>query len=487
MTTPDQDQDQDQDLIDMIAKATPETPVNEDHRETLRQQALAAYDQRNTEEATEPHNPLFKFTGATVMKIAACIALFAAVGFFAVTALSPAKALAFEDVAREILKIETASFDIASTITYADGTTEDEGTFKCVTKMPNLLRGKMPDGETMLIDFANDKMLVIDAKKKAALLMDGFLGFSEDDNLQKNLFGEIQDHLRNAENGGDFGEIKYETLGEKQINGAQAVGFRVLNPHAKIEDEEAEGLGFNTLDIWADAKTGGPVYLAYTMDLEDGSQIKSTFTNFVYNQNLDPKLFSFEAPEGYELIDGSDLTRVGKVFGDGSEIGKDIAEANKEAQEIADNIEANIEDIVKELQERNQRATSDDVIAALRAYAQQTGGTLPDTLESGPMIDAMVEAWEKANPGKPLFKAGSDTVAFNNEQLEQDYQTIQNAAIYLATLEATGGTYTYRGKGVNVDDERTPVLWMQSKGATAYTVIYNDFSVRDMNEGPDDQ
>lgn len=472
----------DQDLIDMIAKATPDIPVNEDHRDTLRRRVLDAYDQRDKD--LEPaHRPLFKFQGATFMKIAATFALLAAVGLFTITALTPTKTLAFEDVARAILKIETASFEITGTVTHADGTTYDDGTFKCVTKLPNLLRTETPEGDTMIIDFAKDKMLVFDSKKKVAMVMDQFFEFTEDDNLTKNLFGEVQEHLRNAEKGGDFGEIKYEKLGEKQIDGTQAIGFRVLNPDVKVEIEDDEALDFNTLDIWADAKTGGPITLVFTADLEDGSRVTSTFKNFAYNQDLNPKLFSFEAPEGYELIDGTDLSRVGQVFGDKGGIGEDITDAQKEAEALADDIE----DIVKKLQEKNQQPTSDDVIDALRAYARHTGGTLPDTLDSGPMIDAMLEAWEKINPGKPLFKEGSDTVMFDNEQLERDYQTILNAAMYLGTLEGSGGNYTYRGKGISVDDNRTPILWLQAKDAAGYTVIYNDFSWVDTNRGPDGQ
>jgi outer membrane lipoprotein-sorting protein len=477
MTNPDQD------LIDMITNATPEPPISDDHRERLRRQALEAYDERAVDSAPDTRpNPLFKIKGTTVMKFAASIALLSAIAFFAITALTPSKAIAFEDVAREILKIENARFEITSTITYADGTTEDEGTYKCVTKLPNLLRADMPQGDTMVIDFAKDKMLVIDPKKKAALVMDEFLQLSEDDNLQKNLFGEIQNHLRNAEKGGDFGAIKYENLGEKKINGTQAVGFRVLNPGANVEDEDADALGFNTLDIWADAKTGGPISLQFTLVLEDDSKVTSTFKNFVYNQELDPKLFSFEAPEGYELIDGNNLIRVGQVFGGEDEIGEGLADAQQEAEALADDIEVDIEALVKELQ-KHERATSKDVIEALRGYAEQTGGKLPDTLESGPMIDAMVEAWEKANPGKPLFKEG-DTISFADEKLERNYETILQAARFLGTLEGSGGIYTYRGNGVTADDPPTPVLWLQSAGASAYTVIYNDFSTKDTNRGP---
>lgn len=475
MTNPDQD------IIDMITKATPDSPVNDDHRDQLRRQVLDAYDQRDAEADNEPaRNPLFTFKGGTVMKLAASFALLAAIGILALTALTPSKAIAFEDVAREILKIDNASFEIETTIQYADGTTQDEGTYECVTKLPALMRSKMPDGDTVIIDFANDKMLIIDPNKKAAMLMEGIFEFSEDDDVQKNLFAEVQEHLRNAEQGGDFGQIKYETLGEKVVNGTEAIGFRVLNPDAGEEDFEAKNLSFNILDIWADAKTGGPVRLEFTLELEDGSQLKSTFKNFTYNQDLDPKLFAFEAPEGYELLKANelaDMMRIGKIYDEEGEVGE-------EAKALADEVEVDVEDIVRKLQKRNQRSTSDDVVKALRGYTEQTGGKLPDTLESGPMIDAMVEAWEQANPGKPLFKEG-DEVAFADEQMEQNYDTILQAAIYLGNLKGSGGNYIYRGKGVSVDDERKPVLWMQAKGAPAYRVVYNDLTTVDTNRGPD--
>ena len=120
--------------------------------------------------------------------------------------------------------------------------------------------------------------------------------------------------------------------------------------------------------------------------------------------------------------------------------------------------------------------------ARVPADARQAGGILPDTPESVEMIDAMLQAWEKNNPDKELF---NEDLSFTDDQLNQGMTTILQASRYLVTLEALGGNYTYRGKGVKTDAPRTPVLWLQSQGATAYTVIYNDFSVRDTNSGPD--
>lgn len=471
-----------QDMIDMIKQNEIVPQIDEGHRDTLRDRALQAFDKQADADTQTHFKPLFRFKGTTVMKFAASITLFAAVGIFAFMALTPAKAIAFEDVAREILKIESASFEITSTVRHADGTTEEKGTHKCVTKMPNLLRTEEPDGDTILIDFAKNKVLLIGEKKQVAVVMEDFAQFSEDDSLQKNLFGEVQKHLRNAEKGGDFGGIKYENLGEKKIGGTQAVGFRVLNPDAKEDGVEAQelakGLPFNTLDIWADAKTGVPVYLVFAMDQVDGSQVKSTFTNFAYNKELDPKLFVFEVPKGYELIDANDPLRVAQVFGFESK----FEELNELANKLADEMDKNIESILKDL--GNERPSIDHVIDALRAYSRQTSGKLPDTLESEPMMDAMMSAWEKDNPGKELF---NDDASFTDEKLNQNMALIVQASAYLQFLEQSGGQYTYRGKGVKTDAEPTPVLWLQSKGGSSYTVIYNDFSVRDTNTGPDDQ
>jgi outer membrane lipoprotein-sorting protein len=465
MTNPDQD------LIDMIAKATPDTPVNDDHRAALRRQVLDAYDQRDTKNEPD-HRPLFKFTGANAMKLAASFTLLAAVGIFAVTALSPSKAIAFEDVAREILKIENASFEITSTITDADGNTQDAGTFQCTTQFPALMRTEMPKGESFVMDFAKNKMLIINPQEKSALLLGDFTEFTTGQGVQNNLFGEIQEHLRNAKKGGDFGKIKYKKLGEKKINDVATIGFRVLNQEANADVIKGTVMSFHTLDIWADAKTGGPVRLIFKTKVDEQTTATSTFENFVFNQEIDPKLFSFEAPEGYKLIDGQDALAIGEAFDGQGQIGEDV---NK----LADGLENQIESIVEEL--KKNRLTKQDVINALRSHAQYTDGKLPDNLVSALIMDGILEGWEKQNPDKELFK---DEVNFSDERLNEAYQTLVRSDTYLRTLESTGGTYTYRGAGVRVDGERVPVLWLQSKGATAYTVIYNDFSVRDTNAGP---
>lgn len=295
MTIPDQD------LIDMIAQATPENPINEEHQDRLRQQALDAYDQRDTGNELA-RNPLFKVTGITVMKFAAAISLIAAVGILAVIALAPSKAIAFEDVAHNILKVKTVRYDMTGLLDDIErGKAEETGTYKITTQLPNLTRSKLPGKLITVIDSAKDKIMILQEEPKIAIIFDGMI---EESGKQQeaNFFGIIQDHLRRAEQGNDFENVKYETLDQKNVNGIKAVGFRVHNPENVEDTENVEGLFFSTIDIWADPETGLPIRIVTTKIFKDKTKKIHTMENFVYDQDVDPKLFAFEVPEGYTLV-----------------------------------------------------------------------------------------------------------------------------------------------------------------------------------------
>lgn len=293
--------DHEQDFIDMIAKAIPDNPVNTDHRDRLRQQALDTYDQRDV--SNEPtRNPLFKITGISVMKFAAAISLIAAVGIFAFIALAPSKAIAFEDVAHKILKVKTVRYDMTGLLDDVErGKAEETGTHKITTQLPNLTRSELPGKLIMVMDSAKDKIMILQEEPKIAIIFDGMIEESGKQ-AEANFFGIIQDHLRRAEEGNDFENVKYETLEEKNIKGIKAVGFRVHNPE-NIEDiENVEGLFFSTIDIWADPETGLPIRIVTTKIFKDKTKKIHTMENFVYDQDIDPKLFSFEVPEGYTRV-----------------------------------------------------------------------------------------------------------------------------------------------------------------------------------------
>jgi len=97
----------------------------------------------------------------------------------------------------------------------------------------------------------------------------------------------------------DRPDAKRESLGEKVIDGRQAVGFRISSPAA-------------VFDVWGDPKTGLPARVEWTT--EAVPDVKVTMSNFEFNVDMDESLFSVEPPAGYEvgsffistpMIDGS--------------------------------------------------------------------------------------------------------------------------------------------------------------------------------------
>lgn len=84
----------------------------------------------------------------------------------------------------------------------------------------------------------------------------------------------------------DF-EVGEETdLGTKQIDGREAVGFRLI-------------YGRRDYNIWADARTGAPVRIECEYTLRDGRKLQTTITNIELDVQFDDNLFSLDTPEGY--------------------------------------------------------------------------------------------------------------------------------------------------------------------------------------------
>jgi outer membrane lipoprotein-sorting protein len=136
-----------------------------------------------------------------------------------------------------------------------------------------LWRAEDRDGSYTVIDTAKHKTLAVDPKKRRALLLQGA-------NLpQVNLYEKI----KNLPN-----DTSARPLPAKKLDGKDVLGFRV-----KMFDLDAT--------VWADAKTRLPVRIEAEEKNADGKLSRLTLDEFVFDKELDPKLFSFEAPPGYKL------------------------------------------------------------------------------------------------------------------------------------------------------------------------------------------
>ena len=96
-------------------------------------------------------------------------------------------------------------------------------------------------------------------------------------------FELIRQRVRKAQADPDKGS---RPLGEKQIDGVRAVGFR-------LDDKTG------STDVWVDPKTSLPIRVETTFLGE--TKVEVVMTNFQYDVELDESLFNFDPPSDYTV------------------------------------------------------------------------------------------------------------------------------------------------------------------------------------------
>lgn len=274
-----------------------------------------------------------------------------------------------------------------------------------------------------------------------------------------------------------------EPVGEREIDGRWAVGFR----HTDNVVEEV---------IWADKQTGMPVRVEMTARLDEttNTPIQTTFvmSDFVFNEPVDPSLFSFEVPEGYQLQEGlvdpletarhaleslrspllegeQDLIKYLRLYAEvkGGQFPPDIRpeETTDEAPVSNPNddpMELPLEDIVMELEDTLMKLA--DEMTTLEDDVTEP----VDEVSLSPMMDCLWDYLSK----------------LEDDQRQQTIETIAHAEVFV-TLLGPENDWLYAGNGVRLGDTDTPIFrWRPNIGSEDYRVIYADLTVRDV---PPDQ
>ncbi|MGW8258262.1 MAG: hypothetical protein ACWGMZ_12305, partial [Thermoguttaceae bacterium] len=164
-----------------------------------------------------------------------------------------------------------------------------KATAKAMALMP-----KMKMNFVAITDGQKEKTLILNSMGtmgKTALLMDMHKIWEQRKKSAKSaqgpppdLFEIVRRIVREGSTG--MGE-KVEGLGTKEIDGRQAVGFRV----------QAREMGVMT--FWADPNTSWPIRIEIVWDMMDG--VRLVVNNFLFNMDLDPSLFSLTPPKGYVI------------------------------------------------------------------------------------------------------------------------------------------------------------------------------------------
>ncbi len=207
---------------------------------------------------------------------------------------------------------------------------------------PNWSRIEMPDKPEKVIisDLEKGKMLFLCPAKKLAFVTN-YTNMPKREH-RKIWFLQVTSQLLDAHD--ILPDFEREPLGEKEIDGRQAVGYRLSGPGKVI-------------DRWGDPQTGQPIRIETTSAMFPKQ--KMTMSDFVFNVDLDESLFCMEPPADYETeIMHSDLTP----------------------------------------------AEEKDLVETFRRYSQLEGYVFPETLDWQVAFEVLQMHWAKSttNEGKML-------------------------------------------------------------------------------------
>jgi outer membrane lipoprotein-sorting protein len=189
---------------------------------------------------------------------------------------TPHKTFAFEDVVNAVRKADTVTYT-----TVVKPKNGPSSSYKSMHK-GSVTRMVLADGSYSVMDIAGRKMVMVQPATKTATVT--LLGNAPKD--MPTMGDSIIAWLKAA-------ETKGKAVGEKMIDGIQAVGF------------EAD-FGATKFTLWSDPKTKLPVLIESSIGAPS-DPIQMTMREFVFNSTLEDSLFSTEVPAGYQVKESKQL------------------------------------------------------------------------------------------------------------------------------------------------------------------------------------
>jgi outer membrane lipoprotein-sorting protein len=276
------------------------------------------------------------------------------------------------------------------------------------------------------------------------------------------------------------GAVEHESLGEKEIDGRKVVGFHIFSqPHDLI--------------LWGDPKTGLPVRVEMTSGIE--GSVKATFSDFVFNVDMDESLFSLEPPAGYTV------RNVRNAKTDHSpEEEKDLIETFREYSKLSDGAFPDSLDFLTTTTKAGLRMSTqkmwedfapgkgkpnEEQMRKLEELMLKLTEGKPNEEQIKEIAEQMKEYVEtqtqKTAEGGEV--QAQETEEVRQAQINEILQRVQRGLNFVYRLPANADAH-YVGKGVSFGAADTPIFWYRPKGSKNYRVIYADLSVRDSDTPP---
>jgi outer membrane lipoprotein-sorting protein len=349
--------------------------------------------------------------------------------------------IAFADVAKALDDLRTATYDTTMEMKNPiDGTTITT-TMKGFFLAPSRERVEMSlsmgaakdaGSSIMILDHQAMKGLTLAPEQKLATTID--LSKIKKPSGASNPFEMVRQLVHD---GSSNAAENVESLGKKPIDGRVAVGFRT---QGNMADQT----------FWADPQTARLVRIE--VDFPDGSG-HGVMSNFRYDMELDPSLFSLQPPAGY-TVNNTDAKM--PVENDLVNILRLIAEHNDGTFPDAIGMSN------KEFYHAIQAAAKSETEKFLKEPATEK---LLEELKAqyGKDTDGFMKAWMKA------------MMPFNQKLTQKN---MQGMMFYNMLTSANDSHYV--GKDVKLGTPDRPIFWYKPTGADKYRVIYADLSVKEM-------
>ena len=194
----------------------------------------------------------------------------------------PTEGIVWADVVQPILTARTVVFNVMM------GEGENTSTTKVMNMGTQRFRGEVlsADGTTVQViviaDYDTLQMFQLIPNQKTAVLID----MKDLPEKPENFLEELRNMVTEIQNDPD---VSVEQLGEKEIDGRMAIGFRASGPDGEVT-------------VWADPKTALPIRME-----QKWRQMRFVCTDFQFDVELDESLFSMEIPEGYSELPSGEL------------------------------------------------------------------------------------------------------------------------------------------------------------------------------------
>ena len=338
-----------------------------------------------------------------VTKIAAAAVIIAAILVLVHYLSGPVNiaAPAFADMMEQICKAQTICYTKTCILENRPGFTIKE-----MVMEPGLVRSERPDGYISIHDFNKRITLWLDSERKKAEITEQVGGPPI-----PRLFNYVEWISTLHES--DSVLFETECAGTEKVNGQLATVFVVKGKMKNTKE----------ITVWVDPKTNLPLRAKViewdTLGSDDTlTKITNIYSEFAWNVDLAPSLFSLEPPADYTV----------------------------EKRRIL-------------LPDR--RPGPQDLIAALRLWADVSGGTFPETIEKLTELKSQMLQEYDAD-GHPMG------------EYKKTVTTIKNALLFVK-FQKLHGEWHYAGEGIEVGDVEMPICWFKLVSPpNTYRVIFGD-------------